>query len=121
MKTEMICVSCPVGCLMTITGEENITVEGNECPAGIKYAHEEMKNPTRNITTSVRVSGGVLPMLSVKTNSPIPKGLIMNVVKEIHAVQMKAPVSIGDVIIKDVLDTGVDIVATREIKLLEVV
>jgi len=110
----MICVSCPVGCVLTVSDDVS-TVSGNQCPAGIEYAREEMTNPTRNIATSVRVSGGDMPMLSVKTKSPIPKGAIMDAVKAIHQVHVPAPVTIGDVILADVVGTGVNIVATRNI------
>ena len=113
---EIICVSCPVGCAMTVTQDSGgINVSGNQCPTGIDYAQEELTNPTRNIATSVRVIGGDMPMLSVKTINPIPKGLIMDVVKAIHQVQMKAPVAIGDIVLADVIGTGIDIVATRNI------
>ena len=113
---EIICISCPVGCSMTVNETaDGLSVSGNECPAGIKYAHEEKINPTRNIATSVRISGGDMEMLSVKTEKPIPKTLIMDVVRAIHKLKMNAPVNVGDIVIKDVLGTGVDIVATRNV------
>jgi len=96
-------------------GSSVLNVSGNQCPAGIEYAHEEMTNPTRNIATSVRVDGGEMPMLSVKTSRPIPKGAIMDVVRAIHQVKMQAPVAIGDVVLADAVGTGVDIVATRNV------
>jgi len=99
---------------MTVNGDAS-AVSGNQCPAGIEYAREEMSNPTRNIATSVRVSGGDMPMLSVKTKSPIPKGAIMDAVKAIHQMHVAAPVTIGDVIVADVVGTGVGIVATRNV------
>ena len=113
---EMICVSCPVGCVINAEKiSEEIVVIGNQCPAGVDYAYEEMTNPTRNIATSVRVLGGEMPMLSVKTSRPIPKAAIMDAVKAIHQVQITAPVAIGDVVLANIMSTGVDIVATRQI------
>jgi len=115
--TEIICISCPVGCTLTV-GQENddIVVTGHKCKAGLAYAKEELTNPTRNIATSVQVRGGDMAMLSVKTAKPIPKEAIMAVVAAIHQVTISAPVAIGDVVLKDAAATGVDIVATRNIK-----
>jgi len=94
---------------------DDIKVAGHQCNAGIVYAKEEMTNPTRNIATSVRVYGGDMAMLSVKTARPIPKGAIMAVVDAVHQITMVAPVAIGDVVLADAVGTGVDIVATRHV------
>ena len=111
---EIICVSCPVGCTMTVRQTNgDIHVANHQCKAGIAYAKEELTNPTRNIATSVRITGGDMPMLSVKTARPIPKGAIMDVVKAVHQVTATAPVGIGDVVLADAAGTGVDVVATR--------
>ena len=114
---EIICVSCPVGCDMSVSVQDGmVQVSGNKCPAGIEYAQEELTNPTRNIATSVRVVGGDMPMLSVKTAKPIPKGEIMNTVNAIHRLTITAPVKIGDIVLANAIGTGVDIVATRNIE-----
>ena len=118
-QSEIICISCPVGCTMTVHQNGHIKITGNQCNAGIAYANEELKNPTRNIATSVRVAGGDMPMLSVKTARPIPKGAIRAVVAAVHQVTMTAPVRIGDVVLADAAGTGVDMVATREVGLQE--
>jgi len=94
---------------------ESTDVSGHKCKAGIAYAKEEMTNPTRNIATSVKVTGGDRVMLSVKTARPIPKGAIMAVVDAVHKVSIVAPVNIGDVVLANAAGTGVDIVATRAI------
>ena len=117
MSENIICVSCPVGCDMDVTQDgDKISVSGNQCPTGITYAQEELTSPTRNIATSLRVTGGDMPMLSVKTARPIPKGKIMDVVKAIHQVRLEAPVRLGDVVLANAENTGVDIVATRHIE-----
>ena len=114
---EIICVSCPVGCGLIIRQEnDDIKITGHQCKAGIAYAKEELTNPTRNIATSVRVQGGDMPMLSVKTARPIPKKAIFAVVDAIHQITMTAPVAIGDVILPNAAGTGVDIVASRNIR-----
>ncbi|MCL2572653.1 MAG: DUF1667 domain-containing protein [Defluviitaleaceae bacterium] len=114
---ELICISCPVGCNLAVElNDDDIKVDGHKCMAGVKYAKEELKNPTRNIATSVRVVGGDMAMLSVKTSRPIPKGAIQAVVDAVHQVTMTAPVMIGDVVLADAAGTGVDVVATRKIR-----
>jgi len=113
--TEIVCISCPVGCALTVRLGGEIEVSGHKCNAGIAYAKEEITNPTRNIATSVRVTGGDMPMLSVKTVRPIPKGAIRAVVDAVHLVSVVAPVRVGDLVLKDAAGTGVDIVATREV------
>jgi len=111
---EIICISCPVGCNLTVQDEDGeLKITGHQCNAGILYAKEEMTNPTRNIATSIRVAGGDMPMLSIKTAGPIPKEAIRDVVAAIHKVIVAAPVKIGDVVLADAGGIGVDIVATR--------
>ena len=115
-EVEIICISCPVGCNLTVQLGGDIKVSGHQCKAGIAYANEEITNPTRNIATSVKIAGGHMPMLSVKTARPIPKGAIRAVVDAVHKVSMTAPVMLGDVVLADAAGTGVDIVATRHVK-----
>ena len=115
---ELICINCPLGCALTVTLEngEVTRVTGNTCPRGEAYARKECTNPTRIVTTTVRVEGGRLPVVSVKTASDIPKGKIADCVRALKDVKVKAPVHIGDVILKDVCGTGVDVIATKEIQ-----
>ena len=120
---RIICIGCPMGCELTVelpqSGSsysiDDIKVSGELCKIGITYGKEEATNPTRNIATSVRVVGGDIPMLSVKNSKPIPKGKIMDCVKAVHAVEMKAPIKVGDVVLVDAAGTGVDFIATRNI------
>ena len=114
MSKELTCIVCPRGCRLTI--DDNLNVTGNSCPRGAQYAKDEMTNPKRMITSIVRVKNRENMMVSVKTSTSIPKGKIFDVLKEIAKVGVDAPVHIGDVLIKDVLGTGSDIVATKEIK-----
>ena len=90
-------------------------ISGHKCKAGVVYAREEITNPTRNIATSVRVTGGDMLMLSVKTARPIPKGAIRAVVCAVHEVTVVAPVGVGDVVLANAAGTGVDVLATREV------
>lgn len=116
-KRELTCIGCPLGCQVTVTMKngEIKDVQGNTCPRGDKYAREEVTNPTRIVTSIVRVKGGNLPAVSVKTKDVIPKGKIFEILDEIKPVVVNAPVKIGDVIIPNVAGTGVDVVATKNI------
>ena len=111
---ELICITCPRGCHLQVDDDLNVT--GNMCPRGAAYAKAELTHPTRMVTSSVWVESKIESRLPVKTKEPIPKELIFPIMEEIKKVSVKAPIRIGDVIIKDVLGTGLDIVATKNIE-----
>ncbi|MBN1064198.1 MULTISPECIES: DUF1667 domain-containing protein [Clostridium] len=115
MIKELICISCPMGCHLKVDAENN-TVTGNTCKRGAEYGINEVTHPVRVITSTVKVKGGQLPVIPVKTNGAIPKGLNFKCMEVLSGVELQAPVKIGDVIVKDVLGTGVDIVAARNMK-----
>ena len=116
-KRELICIGCPMGCPLTVTldGGAVVTVQGNTCPRGDAYARREVTAPTRIVTTTVRVTGGTLAMVSCKTRSDIPKGKIFDVVRALKDVEVPAPITIGQVLAENVAGTGVDIIATKNI------
>lgn len=116
-KREMVCVSCPMGCAITVELDDNnevISVTGNTCPRGDKYARQECTHPERMLTSTVKVEGGRLPVVPVKSASHIPKEMLFDAMKEVNKVTLKAPVTFGDVAVKDILGTGIDIVVTNE-------
>jgi len=119
-EKEIVCIICPVGCRVQVKAtpgdDERLQVEGNECGRGKKYALEEFTNPTRVITSTVVIRGALLPRLPVKTREPVPRHLIFECLKELDRVEVESPVQVGEVIIKDVLGTGTDIVATRSME-----
>ena len=119
-KTEtkkFICVACPVGCALTATvrGTEVLQLEGNICPRGVSYASDEMANPLRTFTSTVRVTGGVLPVCPVRSRTPLPLAKVFDVTREVAEASLSAPVTIGQVIIENVCGTGTDIVASRSL------
>ncbi|MBQ6734653.1 MAG: DUF1667 domain-containing protein [Lachnospiraceae bacterium] len=116
-KRELTCIGCPMGCLVTVEMEngEILNVTGNTCKIGDTYARKEVTNPTRIVTSTVMIEGSDFTRLPVKTASDIPKSSIFAVMEVINHAHAKAPVKIGDVVIKDVAGTGVDVVATRNI------
>ena len=113
-KRELICIGCPLGCMLTVEmeGSEVINVTDNTCPRGKTYAEKEVTNPTRIVTSTVKVVGGDRASVSCKTKSDIPKSKIFEVVRALKAVEAVAPIRIGDVLLEDVAGTGVQIVAT---------
>ncbi len=115
---ELTCIRCPLGCLMSVTmeGKEVQQVEGNTCPRGDAYARVELVNPTRMVTTTMRIAGGYRRRVPVKTASDIPKDKIFDVMREIDAATVKAPAKIGEVLLKDVAGTGVDVIATKTVE-----
>jgi CxxC motif-containing protein len=96
-------------------GKEVLSVTGNTCPRGDAYARKEVTNPTRIVTSTVRVTNGTAAMVNVKTASDIPKGKIFDCVAALRNVEVSAPVKIGDVILRDVAGTGVDIIAAKNV------
>lgn len=113
-KKEMVCIVCPIGCHIKVSKDEGgYNVVGNKCPRGKEYGIKELTNPTRVLTTTVRVKGGILNRLPVKTEEAIPKEKIFECMDIINSIETEAPVSIGDVIIEDIVGIGVDIIASR--------
>lgn len=118
MIKNIICVSCPMGCPISVeiddgTGEV-INVTGNTCPRGKAYAITECTAPVRMLTSTVKVKGGRTAMVPVKTSAPIPKGMMFDIMKKINSVEVSSPVKLGQVIIENVLNTGADIIATND-------
>ena len=111
---DMICIGCPLGCNLSVKIDgENIEVSGNTCPNGERYAKNEITNPVRIITSTIDVLND--KRVSCKTKDALPKGKIFDCMKEIRTAKVKAPIKIGDVLIKDVAHTGIDVVATKDI------
>ena len=121
MKKQMICTVCPKGCAMDIEtdGGSILSIEGYRCSRGLSYATSEVMNPVRILTTTRRVRGGNLPLISVKSSLPIPKGLMTACIKQINETEIEAPVAIGQKLITHIFHTGADIVATRNVPLSE--
>lgn len=114
---KLVCINCPRGCHLdveNINGE--IKVTGNFCPRGEQYAINEMTNPLRTVTTTVAIDSESYERLPVITSVPVPKAKIIDVCKALKDTSIKAPVKIGDVIVKDILGLGSDILASKTIE-----
>lgn len=113
---EMTCIGCPMGCALKAEDRgDEILVSGNQCKRGEKYARSEIRNPVRSVTSTVRILGGTIPRLSVRTDRDVPKDKIFACMEEIRKYTAQAPVRIGDVLIENCAGTGVSIVATKNI------
>jgi CxxC motif-containing protein len=112
---KFLCVSCPVGCPLTVTLENGaiFSIEGNTCPLGEKYARNEVANPVRTFTTTVRVDGGSLPVCPVRSKTPLPLSKIFDVARVVAKLSVKPPIEVGQTLIENVCGTGSDIVASR--------
>lgn len=115
MEKELICICCPKGCHLKVNIEEN-NVTGNGCKRGAEYGINEVTNPVRVVTTTAKVMDGVLPVVPVKTKEPIPKGLNFKCMEVINKCTVEAPVKIGDIVVKNILGTGIDVVACRNVE-----
>ncbi|MDK2806301.1 MAG: hypothetical protein PWR08_1720 [Thermoanaerobacterium sp.] len=116
-KRELTCIVCPNGCqlVVEVEGKEIVSITGYECKRGLKYAEDEILAPKRTLTTTVKAEGGHLPLVSVRTKEPIPKELIGKAVMELSKITLKPPIKVGDVVVKNILNTGVDVIATRNL------
>ena len=116
MKREITCIVCPKGCQMIVNNiDGQYIVEGNSCIRGAKYGVDEVTSPKRMITSTLRLEGTYLNMLPVKTSASVPKDLVFEIMNILSTIKITAPVKVGDIIVKNILDTGVDIVSTKTI------
>ena len=113
--SELTCIVCPVGCRLRATVEDGqlVEVQGNSCKRGATYALDELCAPKRTVTSTVRVEGGFLPLVPVRTREPIPKDKIGQVLFDMARVEVKAPVRIHQVVAANVASTGIDVIASR--------
>lgn len=119
MKKEITCIVCPIGCRLTIEYSDTTinNIEGYQCKKGKVYGVEELLNPVRTLTTTIRVNNGIIPLVSVKSDKPIPKGKLFQIMDTIADVEVFAPINIGDVLVGNVIGLDANIVATKNIEI----
>lgn len=110
---ELICIVCPKGCHLHVDEANDYKVTGNGCPRGAEYGRIELTHPTRVVTSTVRCAGGRYPRCPVKTDRPVPKEQIFEVMRALDQVELTAPVQVGQVVLSDVCRTGANVVATK--------
>ncbi len=119
---QLICISCPIGCHLEVEYEEKLSdsgqiihVKGNRCPKGEVYGREEVLSPKRTVTATALIHSKLQARIPVKTTAPILKELIFPLLKEIYQLNLKPPIKIGETLIKNYKNTGIDVVSTMEI------
>lgn len=117
MEQTITCISCPVGCRMTVVTQDGqfVSVSGNTCKRGETYARQECIAPQRMVTAVIPVQGATMP-LSVKTRTPIPKEKISACMQALSGLELSSPIRMGQVVLPDVCGTGVDIIATKTVE-----
>lgn len=118
MTTEVRCGYCSGRCRMTVKLDNNqkfVSAAGNACSNGAKYAREEIDNPFKIFASLIAIKGGSEAVSSVKTNKPVPKELFSVIEEYIKSISLSAPVTYGDIVMTNILDTGADIIITRAV------
>lgn len=117
-EKEITCIVCPIGCkiLVIMDGKRIKSLDGSKCKRGIDYTKHEALDPRRMLTTSVFVKGGEWPLVSVKSSQPVPKEKVFQVLKEIKKIKVKAPIKLGQIILTNVANTNINIIATKSIE-----
>ncbi len=111
-ERKMTCINCPLGCsLEVLVNDMDIQITGNKCKRGMEYGINEIKDPRRILTSTMRLTGGDRPLIPVKTDREIPKKFIFEAMKLINQMTITAPVKTGDILIENILGTGSNIVA----------
>ena len=121
-KIPLTCIICPMGCSMEVEVETDadghkkvLSVKDNGCKRGEQYASKELQNPTRTLTSTIKVNGGVLPVVPVKTAGEVPKNMLLQCMEVVRRAGCKAPVKRGDILLYDLLGTGINVIACADV------
>ena len=116
VRHRVVCIVCPEGCELDIEERNGeLLFPSHACRRGREYAQQEIRDPRRVLTTTVRVRGGEIAMLPVRSAEPLRRGDLERAVRELSAVEVEAPVRMGEVVHEDVADSGVAVVACRTV------
>lgn len=118
MVKDIICTVCPTGCTIRVEGENGVisSIEGFSCPRGKTYAENEFISPVRILTSTAKVLNASEPLVAVRSRTPVPKDKLFDCMDKIRELELSAPVKRGDVLIPNICDTGVDIIASGDTK-----
>lgn len=120
VEEKIICVTCPKGCTLTVTREGETVVQiQNGCKRGHEYARQELVDPRRMVATSVKVRGGIHPLMPVYTAAPFPKPRIPELLALLRSIELQAPVTLDQVVVRDALGSGIDVKASRKMDAVE--
>ncbi len=116
MKKKITCIECPVGCALSVDVEncKVVKISGGKCPKAEKYAISEVENPVRILTSTVLADGLPLKMIPVRTDRPLPKRDILRAAQEIKKIRLNKPIRAGEIVVKNFLNSGINLIATRD-------
>ncbi|TDT67012.1 CxxC motif-containing protein [Hypnocyclicus thermotrophus] len=114
MVKKLICIVCPKGCHLKVDTDNDYKVTGNQCQRGVDYGVKELTNPTRIITSTIKIKGGIHKRVPVKTDKAIPKDMNFKCMEIINTLEVESPVKMGQIVAENILDTGANIVITRD-------
>ncbi|MDO5436387.1 MAG: DUF1667 domain-containing protein [Clostridia bacterium] len=112
---ELVCIVCPRGCRLKVDEENGFAVTGNTCPRGAEYGRNEISNPTRVLTSTVRITGALYPRCPVKTDKAVPKGMLRDIMKKLNVVSLTSPVAAGTVVLENVDGNGANVIVTKDL------
>ena len=114
---EVVCILCPMGCKIIVETEDGevVRIDDAGCERGKDYSLQEIRSPVRDFFTTIRVADGRTPLVSVRSTEPIPRNMLMPCAAELARRVIRAPVKIGDIIVENMMNIGVDIVATKDV------
>lgn len=118
IEKKFICIRCPRGCDVVAMLDHNNTiskVEGNLCKLGIDYVNDEITDPRRIVTSTVKIKNGARPLVSVWTDKAIPKDKIFDLMRVLRNIELEAPVAVGDMVVKNALDLGINVVVSGKL------
>jgi CxxC motif-containing protein len=115
VKKHFVCVVCPIGCEIDVVhdGSKIISMEGNKCEKSEEFVSQELIEPMRILTTTVRIQWSRWPVIPVRTDKSVPKRLFPRIMEQLRRIKLQAPINVLDVVVSDVLNTGANIIATR--------
>ncbi|WP_455582813.1 DUF1667 domain-containing protein [Dysosmobacter sp.] len=114
--TDLICITCPKGCHLTVDEAGGYAVTGNGCPRGVEYGKNELLHPVRTVTSTVRVEGAAIARLPVKTDRPLPKEKMFDCMALLNTITVHAPVHTGDILAARILGTEANLVSTKSLE-----
>lgn len=116
-KRHFVCVVCPIGCEIDVVHDDGriISMEGNKCERSAEFVTQELIEPMRILTTTVRIQGSRWPVIPVRTDKSVPRRLFPRIMRQLRGINLRAPVNMLDVVVRDVLGTGANVIATRTV------
>lgn len=115
-KKTIVCIGCPSGCEIEVTQiDDTLKFEGNTCKKGEEYAIEEFKDPKRILTTTLQVENGILPLIPVRSDKPVPKNRLFDCMEYLNDIKVTAPIAMGQILVENILELGINMIASRNL------